>query len=202
MSKRPKRNKRNKYNIEQFVNVLCKGCSLCDTFVNPTVCFEKLYKYNTRGFVENIYRKLIRFDRWPFANEDDKQSVKKERELFRNIFCKAGCCDIKNGQDCHTLTFEECFENFQAQILESSDDEEHKPPGESYTKRSVNRKKKRKDKGKQTIVQPYPTFIMSNKEEFRKAITEIIYGKNKNVNDNIEQDRNKELPIADNAGNN
>jgi hypothetical protein len=151
-----KAKKAKKYSKKEFREILCSNCSLCSG-EDPSFCHE-FYSKNPKEFFRCVFPKL--------RSLGLTGSCKKPKDFqmsdFHYAFCNSDVClstdPALSAKNCEAFT--DCFASFKRQMS-----------GRSGKKS----KKEKKDKKKRKVYAPYPTFILSDDEEWRKRVFDILY---------------------------
>ncbi len=167
--KKKKKNKRErkKYNKQQFVGIICAQCAIC-ALDEPTYCYNVAYLEDHKMFMSDVYPRLLKF-----AARIDKEGYPKgfiNIMRFREVFCYSGICGKGYKSTCEDAL--RCFNAFRDQV-----DGIGIPDGKK-------KKKKKKQKREPVVFEPYPTFFISDNEEFKKEVEEILSDGNRNNEQN------------------
>lgn len=176
MGKKKKKNRgkaKKAYNKNQFIDIICAQCKMCRIY-GPIYCYDVAYKTDPEIFMSEVYTRLLRQKLWLDKNQVNSDSINIVQ--FREIFCYSGICGGGYKLSCHSAL--DCFNSFYDQI-----------------KGIKIRDNRKKYKGKEPIIfEPYPTFFISEDENFRKEIKEILSDGNRD----IKQDSNKGSTVSAN----
>lgn len=192
---RKKKKKQLKYRKTQFIDILCNGCEICGDYVEPEFCFGLCYKSNPRAFLDHSYRMLCKRKEWPFCTGaiGDSRTLKNEVLLFEEVFCKSGCCEPEYVGNCREHPFpttlpemklcrymNDCMQMFQLQVSDSRSEEvaEERNHTPSSSRKAKNKKKRKRKQKNRKVVEVYPTFLSSDRDDFKKEIHRILYGPN------------------------
>jgi hypothetical protein len=168
MGKRKKKNKKYKYNKEEFCTILCSYCSVCEFVSNSNFCYD-YYKINGKRFIKKVYPaiKNMTLPENPFV----------QITWFQSVFCSF-CSDFtpNNGDVC--LNLQECFSLFKEQVdpvyTKSLSLSNFKKP--NIIKRIFNGntgKNHTKTKKERYVVGPYMTFFCSDNEEWKNTLRKL-----------------------------
>jgi len=147
-----KKRKQKKYNKNQFIDIVCKQCTMCDGTYNPVFCWGEMYKCAPNKFMGYCYGQLLKTS--DSFRKIGVRSILININEFGSIFCDSGIC----GNDIEGCP-NRCFSSFKGQLL-------------GHGSVSALKGKKKKKKKEKFICQPYPTFISS--EGMAKDIEKII----------------------------
>ncbi|MEA3296167.1 MAG: hypothetical protein U9Q27_03465 [Patescibacteria group bacterium] len=155
-----KKNKKCKYNKDEFINILCKKCNLCRNIGNPTFCYDVIYKnsfcYNIahenykRRFTEKIFSNLLMLKNKELLSgilicNYDLEDFKL---MFKQTFCNTNI-HKKNIENCPYIF--KCMTIFRLQLY-----------GIKSTTKVLSNNYKIRKKNKY-IVKPYPTFFTNDR---------------------------------------
>jgi hypothetical protein len=176
MSKKSKNKKRYRFSKQEFVEIVCSKCRICQNDTDPIFCFSEVYKDKPKIFINNIFPKLVDFQRelieyygYPnisYCEDDDINKIVKE------CFCKSNYCKkgIISTENCDYIAG--CIFNFRKQIMPSNSIVGFVGNLLSSTKIKKKEKAKWKKKKARYVPEPYPTMFCN--EGFKGEIMKIL----------------------------
>lgn len=148
--KKKKSRKAKKYSKSQFVGIVCRHCSLCEGYPDPTFCYQKMYRKGPEIFMDDCYLQLLNMSAFSFVPTISE---------FRKIFCHSGVCGDKH-MVCEDILL--CHELFKDQIERGID--------ALY----AGKKKGKKLKDDPYIFEAYPTLFLSGNKEWKDEVEGIL----------------------------
>ena len=186
MSKKSKKEKklrklmRRAYNKQEFRNILCSNCSVCDDYSpGPEWCYI-LYKDDPEQFLRQCYTKLIKLGSWSTGDLHGENKT-LEGHLFRSLFCKSNICakawsEGESPDSCPLI--DDCLNQFHAQISSAGigfvPNETIRPKAGKRKVQEQRGNKRVKRKKEKYICQPYPTFFTNGRAEWEKEIKFLL----------------------------
>lgn len=156
--KNKQKSKRKHYNKKEFRGIVCGQCCLC-TSTDPKYCYEIAYKESPDVFMSNVFTGLVNYRGWLDKNNTSLYFIQINH--FREIFCHSGICGKGNKTGCSKIL--DCFNAFKNQTL------------------NITVTDRRKLRQEPVIFEAYPTFFISEDENFRKEIKEIFEDGNRDI---------------------
>lgn len=167
--KKKKKKKKNGYNKKEFLAIVCDQCRVCNT-KKPSYCYEIVYKEWPDFFMQTIFPGLVGYRSWLDKAKSSVDSILISH--FREMFCHSGICGPGHKMNCQHAY--ECFNAFRKQST------------------GLKVEDRRAVKSGPKILEAYPTFFMSENEDFRKEVEEILSDGNRD----IEQDSSEGSTIS------
>ena len=205
MGKRGKRKKQKKnrkvrknYNKKEFSEVFCQTCLICQDH-KPDFCYNSLYKYEPKSFINKVFNNLIDLHAAYQAMGRSMRSMSIEQ--FQNMVCRTGICydgDVFASASCDMT--QDCYKEFMKQLGIAHAGTIHEMDAANLisfknnktSKRYISYNKKKKKRNKRYVCTPYATFFSSDNADFQAKIRRILYGDN-----DKQQDTDQELPASD-----
>ena len=151
--------KKHKYTKQEFINICCNQCGLCDEGTTPSLCYSKFYVKHPKKFIKGIFKDLLK--RKSLIDKNvclQLQDVGLGR-VFRKVFCTSNLCNkYSTYKQCND--FHDCLDIFRHQINRYS------------TITSCIGKKS--DRKQRYVVQAYPTFFTNDNSVFHEEIEKIL----------------------------
>jgi hypothetical protein len=179
------------YNREEFKNIFCQSCGIC-VKPNPILCYDKLYKKQSKRFLKSVFPNLI-YLRRVLGNQGRGPGTLRPEELTNTICVARGICNGIGGRDRRTSPCDNlysCLSMFKMQAAPfasacAHDTTGQQPGHESRSTKAARRAAKRK---RAYVCEPYPTVLHRDSEKFITTIENILGG-----NNNRQQDTDKKL---------
>ena len=158
MGKKSKLKRKYKLNKKRFVRRFCNMCSLCRQGSNPTVCFDLIYKANSKIFVDDIFPDLLAMARvFRTKNKNTFKDLSHEDIVFiyEESVCNANFCGsygVCSNFNEHAMLKRECIKLFEEQL-----------EGQVRFSAGSNKKQKRKKKKKKPKIEPTPMFFCNER---------------------------------------
>lgn len=165
--KKKNKGKQKKYNKNQFIDIVCAQCKICRIY-EPTYCYNVAYKENPDMFMSEVYPRLLRQKFWLDKHQVGPDFIQIAQ--FRDLFCLSGMCGGGYKMECRESL--RCFNAFRDQM------------------KGVKVRDKRKGKSKKkepVIFAAYPTFFISDEEDFRNEIRGILGDGNRDIEQNSDK---------------
>lgn len=161
--------KKHKYTKQEFINICCKKCGLCEEGTSPDLCYSELYVSQPKKFIKVIFRNLLSvkdsFDKAGLCASNIGNTY-LEHVFFRKAFCSANLCGNYNSyKQCDYIVG--CMAAFRKQT---------KVYDNIYTSvpQKHSQKKKKSSKKNRYVAKAYPTFFTNGNADFLEEIKEIL----------------------------
>jgi hypothetical protein len=160
-----RKNRKRLYNKKEFINIFCNNCGVCKG--DPVFCYEEIYKENPELFISKVRKHLKEVCDWKKDKGTNNISLSLLPAEFRYAFCNAlaetNACGI-DTLNCEY--FQKCYTIFENQAFGKRNE---------YSNRYNRKQKKTKQRAiNRYVCKPYPTIIVSDDDDWKKFIKEIL----------------------------